>query len=204
MEREELKRLFIQMDAAFKSEAFRDRMWAAVEAKQTMMMAPQILEITEQLQVEELNQWGHQGVNVLEEMKRSAKLYPDPDFRAVVLAMCETEEKLIDDMHRKLAEKFGLPMPPPEVSRQAAHQMAQRANPQLQLAMQMAVQSLTPDQRATMQRLQMKMMSGQPPEGDDLQKMAEVQSAIQAYVSMMSAVIPGLTPPAGGGATPHS
>lgn len=58
-------------------------------------------------------------------------------------------------------------------------------NPQQMELMKGAMESLSPQQKADMEALQKKMMTGQPPTADDKKKMAAIQQHIVAYVTMM-------------------
>lgn len=58
-------------------------------------------------------------------------------------------------------------------------------SPQQMMAMQMAIESLPPSQRADFDKLQQKMMSGQPPTPEDQQSMVAIQQHLIAYMSTM-------------------
>jgi hypothetical protein len=58
-------------------------------------------------------------------------------------------------------------------------------NPQQMMAMQMAIQSLPPQQKSDFEKIQQKMMSGQSPNASDQQKMMAIQQHLVAYMSTM-------------------
>jgi hypothetical protein len=62
-------------------------------------------------------------------------------------------------------------------------------NPQQMAAMQMAMASLSDRQKQDLNRLQMKMMMGQPPTREDQQTMAGIQQHLAAYTQTMQMAV---------------
>ena len=167
-----------------------------------------LVEEIEAAQIESLTAWEYDGPSTLTQLKTAVKSFPDQEMTAKVMAICEAEETLLNKLeggnghsHDHGHSHGGAPCNH-DHSHQQQHGHSHngvpchghghghgQANPQMMLAMQMAVQSLSPEQQTHMQRIQMMMMSGQAPTDADKQIMMGIQQHVMAYMATMQNVL---------------
>lgn len=203
----------------------RDETWVNQFRAKTddkgMLFANQLFDVLEEMQIELLTCDGRDGRKVLQALKMAIKNFPnDQDIRLAVMALVQVEEKLLDTIQREIAKKNNVELPeagggdhghgghghshggqPCNHSHGGGHGHS-HGNPQQMAAMQAAMASLSPEQKATMQSIQMKMMTGQPPSPEEQQKAIVIRQHLQAYMQTMQAAMAGAAAQkqAGGGA----
>lgn len=63
--------------------------------------------------------------------------------------------------------------------------------PEMERMMEMAMQTLNPEQKSTLERVQKTMNEGSPPSAEDMQKMFSIQQHIMAFMTTMEAFMGG-------------
>jgi len=158
----------------------------------------------ERLQIESLKSWGYEGNSTLQALKLAVKTYPDQDMSAKISRLCDVEERIISGASGKIKAFSGGPYTTHGHSHNGVpcpHSHSHSGpDPQTLMLMNMAAQSLTPEQQGTMRRLQMKMMQGQAPTEADRKAMLELNQHFVAYMATMRQVMQnvpgGVQPPA--------
>lgn len=173
---EEVIEATTKLTAAMKEISFGARLRSALDIG-GMPNGPLLMSELERCQVGVLDELGYSGEDALNDMKKAVKKH-GPSVRPAIVALCDVEEALLQAVSEELGKKFGVenhPMAAPN---------PQHMQQQMQL-MQMAMQSLTPEQQAVMQGIQEKMMTGQIPTAEEQQSAAAIRQHIQAYVMTM-------------------
>ena len=131
----------------------------------------------EKAQVRILDDLGYNGEDALNCMKGAVKKHGQ-GVRPAIVALCDIEEAILTTISEELGKKFGVENHP------MAAPSPQQQQQQMQL-MQMAMQSLTPEQQDAMKVIQTKMMSGQVPTPEEQAQAAEIRQHVQAYIMTM-------------------
>lgn len=213
MNKDDLLKLAVRMSKEMQSEDFVSRVRTRLAEKNTPPTQA-VMEELEEVQIEVFSSWGVDGADALRQLKLAVKTYPGPDTHMAISQLCSVEESLLSVVGREVATRFGQVIPEGPVHEHGhshdgkpchghdhshqphghshngqpchGHGHGHGAPTQAQmLAMQSAMESLSPQQKADMQAIQMKMMSGQPPTADDQQKMRGIQQHLMAYMSTM-------------------
>lgn len=139
------------------------------------VFGPQLLSVLEEVQKERLTAWGFDAVSALAQLKTCVKIYPDT--KQDILKLCDAEEAVLVKIEGELRAKNGFPV-------------ASLADQQRQMmAMQMASQSLSEEQKEILRSVQQKMVLGQKPSEAELVKFSEVRQHIIAYTTTMMSVL---------------
>jgi G3E family GTPase len=155
----------------------------------------------EQLQVYRATQMGYDGIAAIEQVKVACQTFSgDTKIAEVILRLASTENLLLNLIYRELSgARDGSADVTHGHSNCNGHSHAHThshhechcqahvlPSPEQVQMLELAMQSLSPEQHQEMTRIQQLMLSGQRPSDHDLRLMQSIQQQIQAYVLMMS------------------
>ncbi|KAH9584238.1 hypothetical protein LSM04_005100 [Trypanosoma melophagium] len=144
------------------------------------------------------------GEAILKELQQAVLRFPDKETETLIRNMCMVQESQMLALCTSAPELSELVKQKQLQQQQYLQQQQQQhghshqhgpncqhghshgmPNPQQMMEMQMAVQSLSPQLREDMVRIQQRMQSGQQPTAEEAGKMREIQNHIMAFMTTM-------------------
>lgn len=214
--KDELLSLAVRLTKEMSTEGFLERVRARLIEKNTPPTQA-IMDEFEGCQIEAVAGWGFDGPSVLRQLKLAVKNHPGVDTQMAITQLCDVEEQKLVIVSQEVAARFGQTIPEASGSHghshngkpchghghdhghnHGSHGHSHNGQPchghgapseEQMMTLQMALESLSPQQKADMERLQQKMMTGQQPTPQDQKTMMEIQQQIMAYVSTMQQVM---------------
>lgn len=187
------------------SEAFDTKFYGLVQGK-GMMYGPRLTDEIEKVQIATLTEWGFDGESTIRKLQTAARDYPnDVEVRAAIMSICNSVETSADRMMQRLAKDNNIALPDKAEGGEHGHSHngvpchghgghgggahGHQHNPQMMMMAQMAQQSLTQQQRDTMQQIQAKLMSRQQLTPQEQQQMKDIQQALMTYMVTMGPIL---------------
>lgn len=140
------------------------------------------------------------GGDILEQLRNAVRVYKDGETERVITQLCvllESQVTALPATVPALKHLYNEPVngarTPADVQAAAAkaggdpsHMMpVMNPSPQMMQMMEMAMRTLNPTQRQTLERAQQTMMSGRPPAPEDMRDMMMIQRQLGAFMQTM-------------------
>lgn len=180
-------------EESFADECFTDHL----EGK-SMMIPPAIVNLLEKSQAKAVvEKIGYSdGPETLSALQLAAKNYPDHQgIISAITRLCAVEEKLLDNLMRRLAKANNIDLPEAGSFGQqgggpgGSPMMPPQMNPMQMQLMKMATDSLDDDKKAFVAGLQGRLRTGGPPTPEEQQKMMAIQLELREYMAVMGPVL---------------
>jgi len=214
--------------ASMETPAFHDRLAAVVKQSPSAVNPDDLLNRVEEVQAEFLEKdttsssagasgdddvgavsasavQALSGSRILEQLRDAVTRYPSAATEQVITRLCEAVEATIAKL---VAMSPALKQPPTPAGPGHAHAHAQaqahgpstmaNPSPQMRQMMEVAMSTLRPEQRATLERAQRTMMNGSPPSAEDMKEMMMIQRQVAAFIHTMQNFNQGSTVSGGG------
>jgi hypothetical protein len=182
LSKDEVIALALRCANRFKEPAFEESLYQKVQGR-GMIVGPQLMERLDEIHIEQMNDWGFDGRDVLHQLQFAAKTSPGEDTKAAIIALCDSTEVVLKKVTARVAKDNNVELPA-----EGATPMPQ-VSPQQMMLMQMAIKNLSEQQRQDMMSIQQKMMSGQQLTPADQQRMMEIQRSIMTYTATMGPLL---------------
>ncbi|CUG86075.1 Hypothetical protein, putative [Bodo saltans] len=110
LSKDDLLKLSVRLTKAMETEEFKTKVRARLEEKNTPPTQA-VMEEFEVIQVETLASWGQDGNSILRQLKMAVRTFPEPDTRMAISQLCSVEEKILMELSREVATRFGQVIP---------------------------------------------------------------------------------------------
>ncbi|EAN92419.1 hypothetical protein C3747_206g11 [Trypanosoma cruzi] len=208
LSREDVHEFVRAMTAEMQTPSFFEKLREAVKQEPIPTSESELMAVFEGLQVEFLTRYEAtrkcgeneqqekqdnatipDGNAILQELREAVLHYPDKETEGMIRQMCMLQESQMLSVCASTPSLAPLVQPRGDGCQHAhchGHGHSHGApDAQQMMEMQMAIQSLSPQLRQDMTRIQQTIHSGQQPSGEDVLKMREIQSHIKAFITTL-------------------
>ncbi|KPI90628.1 hypothetical protein ABL78_0224 [Leptomonas seymouri] len=136
------------------------------------------------------------GTFIMEQLRQAVNIYKDSETERIITQLCMLMESKVTALpatvpalkHLYVESVHGRGAADAAAACRASgenHMPIVNPSPQMMSMMEMAMKTLTPVQRATLERAQQAMMSGRPPSAEDMRDMFLIQRQLGAFMQTL-------------------